>query len=184
MSDWNFKKYGEIDVSVFIEKLSQFQSWDNDENLKRKKISTHSACDIIPIMFAMDQRELPVNVPATKSEFWDEFYDQDFFEKLQNILIDKIGNGYFIHILIINLPAGKKIIPHKDLARKLQANNRIHIPIVTADGVIFTVNGESRHMKTGEIIEIANEKMHSVENNSDIDRIHLLVDWYCKPAEE
>ena len=31
-------------------------------------------------------------------------------------------------------------------------------------------------MATGECWEINNTRLHSVENNSDIDRVHLLID--------
>jgi quercetin dioxygenase-like cupin family protein len=50
---------------------------------------------------------------------------------------------------------------------------------VTDDEVIFTVGGEERNIKEGEIFEIDNSnKLHSVINNSEeIDRVHLLADW-------
>jgi aspartyl/asparaginyl beta-hydroxylase (cupin superfamily) len=36
-------------------------------------------------------------------------------------------------------------------------------------------------LQEGEVVEIDNnDKYHSVENNSDIDRVHLLIDWLDK----
>ena len=56
--------------------------------------------------------------------------------------------------------------------------NRVHLPIVTDDEVLFYVGGEERHLKEGEIFEINNHNdLHWVRNNSKIDRIHLLIDW-------
>jgi len=44
--------------------------------------------------------------------------------------------------------------------------------------VIFTVGGESKNLEEGYIWEIKNtEKIHSVINNGQIDRIHLIIDW-------
>ena len=59
---------------------------------------------------------------------------------------------------------------------------RTHIPIITNSEVTFTVGGETKFLKEGEIWEINNTKEHSVDNNSDIDRIHLLID--IMPNEE
>jgi hypothetical protein len=43
---------------------------------------------------------------------------------------------------------------------------------------VFTVGGEGRNLKEGEIWEIKNtEKIHSVYNKGFYDRIHLIVDW-------
>ena len=60
--------------------------------------------------------------------------------------------------------------------------HRIHIPIVTNEKSIFFVNGEEKNMRGGEIWEIDNEAVHMVENRSDADRIHLIVDWMPNPA--
>ena len=56
-------------------------------------------------------------------------------------------------------------------------SHRIHIPIVTGENNIFLVNGELKNMQVGEMWEINNELPHMVENRSDEDRIHLIVDW-------
>ena len=55
---------------------------------------------------------------------------------------------------------------------------RYHIPLKTNPYVVFTVGGEGRNLKEGEIWEIKNtEKIHSVYNKGFYDRIHLIVDW-------
>ena len=40
----------------------------------------------------------------------------------------------------------------------------------------FFVDGEKKNLKTGEIWEIDNTKLHKVENLSNSDRVHLIVD--------
>ena len=37
-------------------------------------------------------------------------------------------------------------------------------------------------MQPGDLTEINNVGEHGVENNSDIDRIHLIVDYYKAPT--
>ena len=46
---------------------------------------------------------------------------------------------------------------------------------------VMLLHKEIKNIKEGEVVEIDNDnKYHSVQNNSDIDRIHLLVDWLDK----
>jgi len=47
--------------------------------------------------------------------------------------------------------------------------------------VLLCVGGEKRHLAAGEIWEINNATVHYVENFSNHDRVHLIVDW--APAE-
>ena len=54
---------------------------------------------------------------------------------------------------------------------------RTHIPIITNDLVTFTIGGETKQLKEGEIWEINNINEHSVDNNSNENRIHLILDY-------
>ena len=56
-------------------------------------------------------------------------------------------------------------------------SRRIHIPLVTTDNVDFTVGGEQRAMREGELWEINNAREHSVVNRGVERRVHLIIDW-------
>jgi tetratricopeptide (TPR) repeat protein len=43
--------------------------------------------------------------------------------------------------------------------------------------VDFFVGGEKKNMRAGELWEINNGLAHAVENRSDQDRIHIIIDW-------
>ena len=86
-------------------------------------------------------------------------------------------------LCFIRMGANTKIYPHiddeaKDINTAYHYCHRVHIPLVTNDKVIFTIGGEDRHLKLGEVIEIDNLTEHSVVNNGSTDRIHLLIDFY------
>lgn len=87
------------------------------------------------------------------------------------------GDGFFIRVLFARLRAGGKISPHIDKVHTLLNCNRIHLPIITNDDVWFSVGGQSINLPAGELVEINNATVHSVENNSDEDRVHLIMDW-------
>ena len=79
---------------------------------------------------------------------------------------------------MVKLKARKRIPPHVDAGMSLNLAKRIHVPIVTTDEVVFTVGGEIKKMREGEMWEINNsQKQHSVHNKSRHDRIHLIFDY-------
>ena len=79
-------------------------------------------------------------------------------------------------VLLIKLKAKKNISIHFDSGDYLMSCRRNHIPIITSDNVFFGVGNEKIVMQAGECWEINNSRPHFVENNSEIDRVHLLID--------
>lgn len=84
--------------------------------------------------------------------------------------------GKAARILLIKLEAGKNVTEHVDSGDYLSTVRRYHIPLITNDKVFYTVNSETINMKKGECWEINNLKPHSVLNDSNEDRVHLLID--------
>ena len=112
-----------------------------------------------------------------------EYHDLYFqFELTLKPLMKFIRNyykndGYIIRLLFARLLPGDVIIPHIDGTFSLLHCHRIHVPIITNDKVAFTVGGERKNMKVGELWEINNATVHGVENNGEVPRIHLIIDW-------
>ncbi len=122
-------------------------------------------------------------------------YDEDFrhfnptyhdiytqFETVLKPLIDRINDyykhdGFVVRIIFAKLFGNGKIPVHTDGLYSLLNCHRIHIPIITNDKNMFMVGGEEKVMRTGEVWEINNATIHSVENQSDEERIHLIIDW-------
>ena len=80
-------------------------------------------------------------------------------------------------VRLMKLSSGSRIREHTD--HDLAAENgtaRLHIPIVTNDGVDFRLNGTRVFMNEGECWYLRLSDPHSVENNGDSDRVHLVID--------
>lgn len=90
--------------------------------------------------------------------------------------LEEFYDGIRGQVLLIKLLSNKQIPPHTDKGAYLMKARRHHIPIVTSSGTTFGVGEEEISMGTGECWEINNSRTHYVNNYSDIDRIHLLVD--------
>ena len=65
---------------------------------------------------------------------------------------------------------------HTDGGALLHYSRRIHIPIITSEKITFTVYNNTIHMKKSNAYEINNQLPHSVNNPTDIDRVHIIID--------
>jgi len=65
---------------------------------------------------------------------------------------------------------------HSDINYYWYNRVRIHIPIITDPNVIFHCGDKHVHMKEGESWIFDSWKNHKVANNSEVTRIHLVID--------
>lgn len=82
-----------------------------------------------------------------------------------------------LSVRLLNLGAGANIKPHKDFNLGYENNCfRLHIPIVTNPKVTFLLDNVSLSMLPGECWYTNVNYTHSVSNDGDTDRIHLVID--------
>ena len=80
-------------------------------------------------------------------------------------------------VRLLNLKSGGIIKPHKDNDLAFEKGEaRIHIPIFTNPEVEFYVDEQLVKMNEGECWYINANLKHSVSNNGETDRIHLVID--------
>jgi quercetin dioxygenase-like cupin family protein len=91
-------------------------------------------------------------------------------------MLEEYHDGRVGRVILPKLLAGGIISAHRDSGDYLEAVHRHHIAIVTNENVSFMVDDETINMREGEIWEINNNMIHEVENMSDQDRVHLLID--------
>tara|TARA_R100000908_G_scaffold16199_3_gene6125 strand:+ start:2797 stop:3345 length:549 start_codon:yes stop_codon:yes gene_type:complete len=172
---FNFKTHAYIDVSSIKRKALEYtkDNWDSYD-YRQKTFDVHKQTKTIPLLWDEKVQGRPKSYNEINK------YQKELL-MIHTLLTNKIGLGYMATAMLINLPSKKIISRHKDVGYFFAAIHRIHIPIVTDPKCIFTIEEEKRNLQEGEVVEIDNnDKYHSVENNSDIDRIHLLIDWLDK----
>ena len=171
--NFNFKMYGNIDINHLKNNL---YGLDWDEHTTRQNLyKMHKDTQTLEIMWDVESLQTD-KIGKIHSNYY-KLNIESFIEKIKPIYESNCGDGYFIRILLVKLRANSNIQPHIDNGISLTTCKRTHIPIITNSEVTFTVGGETKFLKEGEIWEIDNTKEHSVDNNSDIDRIHLIVDY-------
>jgi aspartyl/asparaginyl beta-hydroxylase (cupin superfamily) len=82
-------------------------------------------------------------------------------------------------VRLMQLAAGASIKPHSDYDMSFEDGEvRFHIPVITHEAVQFFILDEYIPMQQGESWYLNLSLTHSVNNNSTINRIHLVID--CK----
>lgn len=169
MKDFRYKYIGSFNVESILKNLqnSDWEEW----TYKQDTFEVHSHTKNLSIIKNEEYNE----TPGSKTKNY--ILIKKDLENIESLIKNSYGDGIILSTEIVNLPAGKKVDRHVDEGYSLETNPRIHLVLQTNDNVIFKVDGEDKNMKLGEMWEINNTKLHSVENNGDIDRIHMIIDY-------
>ncbi len=187
----NFSFLGNIEIDELknlVLSLSDEQ-WD-EFSIRQNIYEVHQNTRMIGLVYDLDFRHShPTRLPALAM----------FEEALRPILMktaahyeeSEIGKqllqdnklGYFIRASLVRLTAGCDITAHRDMNFSLTHSHRIHLAIISNDEVWFTVGNESINMRAGELYEVNNRRVHSVDNKGEEDRVHLILDFVL-PGEQ
>jgi len=187
----SFRKIGDIDTAEILKLASELsdEQWQAEE-FRQRRYEVHRDTQTIGLVFDQDFRHShPTRLPMLQIfevalrpvlQLVAEFYEES--EKGVQ-LTEQYGFGYFIRATLVRLKAGGSIDEHTDNNFSLAHSHRVHIPIDTNEKVLFSVGKENRNLKVGEVVEINNRRPHSVKNQGDTDRIHLILDFVL-PGEQ
>jgi hypothetical protein len=182
-----------VDIGVALKPLGKVQSaaleaailaaapavWE--EYVERQKsFEVHEQTRSIVLLFAEVSRWPACEV--TKEPGWARFA-----ELAVPLMHEIIGRAYppggtIIRAMAAKLMAGGRIVPHRDAHPSFAAGHRIHVPICTNPRVRFMIDGQPVKLEPGHAYEINNQKVHSVMNKGDTDRIHFIFD-YLPPSK-
>jgi len=184
----NFRRIGGANIEPIKAMIAELEreQWENEE-IRQQRYEAHRDTQSIPLVHDSDFRHTePTRHPALKIfgpiirpvlSITADYYD----ESPKGIeLSEKFGIGYFIRANLVRLLPGVTIAEHRDMNFSLTHAHRIHVPIITNDQVHFTVGGETLDIPEGEIYEINNRRMHSVCNDGNDPRVHLILDYVLK----
>jgi len=109
-------------------------------------------------------------------------YNYTFMDAFPKLYISILDLMRFVvgeqlgRVIVTKLPPGGKITPHADEGEAAEKYDRFHIVLKGESGDTMICDGEEQEMRTGQVWWFDNNKTHSVENRSDQDRIHVIVD--------
>ena len=174
IDQFKFIFLGEFDISSFKKKILTLteDDWD-DYTYRQRTFREHARTKTIPLLFNEQFTDFP-----NKFKYYSMFEDEVL--ELEKFLFDYYKSGKIIRCIMTKLSANSIIPRHADGGNSLREAHRHHIAIITNPKILFEVELEVKNMKPGEVWEINNSVHHSVENRSDLDRIHIIVDWNTK----
>jgi len=199
------KVLGEVDVSYYVDLFSDIDDadWmDEFSAFSKKYIPFFRELERLPLMYSMrgeyegvyenledavgdfDPRNdivrflnsgNPDNDIQIKGKFYEKYYNEKFFNDIFKLLTEELGEGQCMMFMFNLMNPHSKIDPHAD--QRTGDKKRIHIPIVTHPDIKLYNGGDELHMEAGKVYMIDHTIEHSVDNPTDCERIHLVVDW-------
>jgi len=146
--------------------VKQWDDWDHRQNT----YPIHSGTKTFPLVWSsLESISLPTVLMNTDSS--SVKLAQPFIAFLENLY-----DGMVYKAMFTLLPEGGKIPPHIDTGEALLSIRRCHLVVTAEDGVNFMVGDENNYFAPGTLFELNNSRLHSVTNNSDAPRVHLIVD--------
>lgn len=92
-------------------------------------------------------------------------------------LMAKVNGERLGRVMIVKLAAGGSIEPHIDEGEYPKYYDRFHVVLDSSDrGCIFQVDDETARMRKGEVYWFQNLLPHEAFNDSNVDRIHMIID--------
>lgn len=91
-------------------------------------------------------------------------------------LMTRVSGEQLGRCLVTKLKPGSRIHPHTDMGAPADYYERYHIVLSGHKGSVFRAGDEQVTMLTGEVWWFDNQQEHEVRNNSEDDRIHMIID--------
>ena len=170
------RSFGKIDMEPLGAAIMAADEAAWNENVQRQKdYEVHEQTRSIVLLFA-EVANWP-DVEVKKQPGWDRLAETAIPVMHHIIRSWYPPGGTIIRAMAAKLLAGGRILPHRDSHPSFGAGHRIHVPIVTNPRVRFMIDGKPYQLKVGEAYEINNQKVHSVMNKGDADRINFIFDY-------
>lgn len=175
-TSWQFV-IGDIPFSLnkLIEEVSNFdEEWKLDTS-RQDKLATHKDTEMFQLRFMdywweVGQGNLSKNINNLKND-----ESQNIMNSLYKHLED-LYDAKVVRCEIVKMHKHSSIPTHIDSGEFLYLGRRIHVPLVTNKDITFTVLNHSLNMQVGKWYDINNSLPHSVDNPTDTERIHIIID--------
>lgn len=174
-SKWSILHLGKFNIDLIKEEVIKYDSeWFLDTS-RQELGSVHKDTNMYRICATDYQWEpgTPIN-----TEYHYSLKSKEAKKQLQDIFnyLEEYYSGKVVRCEFIKMKKRSKIYKHIDGGPLLHYGRRVHIPLITDKDITFTVQDYTIHMEEGNWYEINNQMPHSVDNPTDIERVHIIID--------
>jgi quercetin dioxygenase-like cupin family protein len=166
-------------VPLLLELKNNPQLWNEHKYRTSNPTSPHREVDDIWVRY--NRMEVLENAP----ELFNAEHDSVWYPAIERLpslrkmaldLMHYVGGERLGGILITRVKPGCRVYPHHDCGAWHSAYyDKYAIQLESAPGQSFDFDGESLSASPGDTYWFNNQKVHWVNNNSDVDRITVIV---------
>jgi len=145
------------------------------ERSRQARIKVQRETEFIPLRRATHNSDIAIN----DNELVEDTRFVGAFPILMSLLsqIAEARGGVVERAMLVRLPFGGRVYPHVDEGRYYASRDRYHLVVQTSEGASKLICGpEVVEMGLGEVWWLNNKALHSAENNSSTDRVHVIFD--------
>lgn len=162
---------------LLIELQRQPHLWNQHTLRTTREGTAHSAVDDIWIRYndIAECEDLSKFNDEHESVWYPAYYALPSIRPIVFGLMSLVEGERLGGVLITRIPPGGKILPHADHGWHVEHYDKYYVTLKNPVGCRFYSPDEFIEPKPGECWLFDNRKVHWVENNSDDDRITLIV---------
>ncbi len=169
----------EVDVRPLVTQLAaRPELWNDFDMRTNHPASPHRDMDDIFVRY--NARE---NYTGDRQAFnerhdavwWDAANHLPWARKIAFDLMHHVEGEQLGMVLITRLPAGERCYPHTDQGWHARHYDKYAVQIASAPGQSFHVEHDSLSAAPGQVYRFVNSLTHWVENDSDEDRMTMIV---------
>lgn len=174
----HFLKIAEgVDVMPVLHAIhSKPELWDENTIRITHPLSPHKECHDIWVFFNEVPDDLTKIVDDTKVISYRAWKELPQLRPIVFDLMRRVEGSELGRVIITKLEPGKSIPAHVDQGAPAEYYTRYQVVVQSKPGAIFQIEDEKVNFRSGEVWKIDNQSLHSVVNNSDDDRIVIIVD--------
>jgi hypothetical protein len=172
--DTPIRPLGQVDCLRLIErvKTTHESAWYLD-NRRQDDYEVHVETQSIILVFFTGWPEVQVSHAGG----WKDFGDL-VMPIMQTIVAKHYpAGGMVLRVVLARLLPQCRIHLHYDRHPSFSVAHRIHVPLLVNPDVEFIVGTERLALQAGHAFELNNAMPHSVANNGDTPRVHLIFDY-------
>jgi hypothetical protein len=161
-------------TSIKNEVLNFKEEWSYDTS-RQDRLATHKDTEMFQLRFISYDWQIGDGNNSHDVYSLKNKDSQDCLNKIYDVL-ENYYDGKVVRCEIIKMKGKSNIQPHIDSGEFLYSGRRIHVPLITNDKIIFSIFNNDMNLKVGNWYEINNSLPHSVNNPTDEERIHIIID--------
>lgn len=177
------RKIGHLDTSELLEQIQAMpELWDRyDMRTRLFENSPHRAVSDIWLRYRDFSEFDPDDPQAFAGPHVSHWYAAYHALPAASVIIDSImaelPSAELGGVLITKIPPGKAVERHTDAGHwhSEYFKSKFLVLLQSAPGQLFNFDGKSYAGETGDVFKFDNLVYHSVTNDSDIDRISLIL---------